>query len=171
MVDGEPFACAPKTGHDLIRDEQYAIAIAQRPHTLQIALGRDDDPVGAGDRFEQHRGDGLRTFVQDDFFQVIEVILAKLCLRNICIGAVEGRAVAVGIQKMDHPRHQVGLPVQPARVAGQGHCPGSGAVVGAVASQDLMFAGVGAGQLDGVFVGICSTQGEQEAVQARRCDL
>ena len=44
-------------------------------------------------------------------------------------------------------------------------------MVGAVAAQDLVLAGVGARQLDGVFVGVGAAQGEQEVVQVPGGDL
>ena len=76
---------------------------------------------------------------------------------------MEGGAVAVRVEEMDHAGHQIRLPGHPARVAGQRHGAGSGAVVGAVAGQDLVSAGVGTRQLDGVLIGIRAAQGEQES--------
>src|SRR5690606_1451634 len=58
---------------DLIRDEQYAPLIADLADPLQVALGRDDDPALALDRFDEHRGgvigdcsgDGIRVSVRN----------------------------------------------------------------------------------------------------------
>ena len=99
---------------------------------------------------------------------MVEVVLGELGLGDFRAGAVEGRAVAVGVEEVDHAGHQVRLPGQAARVAGERHGPGGGAVIGAVAGQDLVPAGVGAGQFDGVLVGIGAAQGEQELCSSRR---
>ena len=81
MVDGEPLAGAPEAAHHLVSDQQDAVAVAQLAHAWQIAFGRDDDAVGAGHALQQDGGDRLRSFVLDDLFQVVEVILGELGFR------------------------------------------------------------------------------------------
>jgi hypothetical protein len=90
VINREPFPRSPKPGHDLISDEQDPVVITQGPHALQVAFRRNNDPISAGHRFEKHCCDGLRAFILDDLLQVVEVILAKLRLGEIGIGAVEG---------------------------------------------------------------------------------
>jgi hypothetical protein len=78
---------------------------------------------------------------------------------------VEGGAVAVRVEEMHDTGHQVRLPDDAARVAGGSHRPGGRPVIGAVAGQDLVPAGVAARQLDGVLVGIRPAQREQDLGQ------
>jgi hypothetical protein len=46
----EPLAGAAEAGHHLVADHQDAVLVAQRAHALQVAVGRHEDAVGAGDR-------------------------------------------------------------------------------------------------------------------------
>ena len=69
--------------------------------------------VRAGDRFEQDRRNGFRTLVPDDLLEVVEVIPAEFFLGNIRVGAVEGGAIAVRVEEVDHARHQAPVPRLP----------------------------------------------------------
>ena len=47
VVDREPPAGAAEAGHHLVGDQQDAVAVADLAHALEVAVGRDEDPVGA----------------------------------------------------------------------------------------------------------------------------
>ena len=47
VLAGEPPAGAPEAGHHLVEDQQDAVAVADLPHRLQVAVGRWDDAVRA----------------------------------------------------------------------------------------------------------------------------
>src|SRR5579884_1542979 len=136
-----------------ISDQQDAVLPADPPHALEVAGGRDDDAIGAGDRLHDHRRHGLRVLVLED---LLEVWPAGADRTRI---GVSGRAaVGIGIEHPDHARDaRLGRPAP--RVAGQGDGAGRGPVVGAVAGDDLLPARVPAGQLDGVLVGLGAAVG------------
>ncbi|MOA48511.1 hypothetical protein D3C78_1712600 [compost metagenome] len=57
MFTGKQFACAAKTGGDLVGNQQDLVAIAQLPHALQIGWMIDPHPTGSLDyRLQDHRG-------------------------------------------------------------------------------------------------------------------
>src|SRR6185369_16896237 len=60
VVDGEPLPGPPEAGHDLVGDEQDAVPVADLAQALHVAVGRDEDPVGAHDGLDDDRGDRLR---------------------------------------------------------------------------------------------------------------
>ena len=63
-------AGAAEAGHHLVADQQDAVAVADLADRLQVAVGRDDDPVRAGDRLEDDGGDGVRALVHEDLLEV-----------------------------------------------------------------------------------------------------
>ena len=70
MVDGEPPSGASEAGHHLVRDQEDAVLVAGLADRLQIAVWGNDDPVRSRDRLENHRGDGVRSLVLQDLFEV-----------------------------------------------------------------------------------------------------
>ena len=68
MIDGEPFAGAAEAGHDFVGDHQDAVLVAELAHALHVAVGRNEDAVGADDRLKDERGDGVRAFELDGLF-------------------------------------------------------------------------------------------------------
>ena len=67
---GEPLAGAAEARHHLVGDHQDAVLVAERAHALQVAVGRNEDAVGAGHRLEDERRDRLRPFELDDLLEV-----------------------------------------------------------------------------------------------------
>src|SRR4030042_6860138 len=57
MIDGKPFAGTSETAHDLVGNHENLVFVAEGPHTGQVALRRNDNPVGTGDAFHQDCGD------------------------------------------------------------------------------------------------------------------
>ncbi len=49
VVDAEPLAGAAKTAHDLVGDQEDAVSVAYLSDARPIVVGRDDQPVAAGD--------------------------------------------------------------------------------------------------------------------------
>ena len=128
--------------------------VAKIAHALQVPLWRDDDSVRAGHRLQHHRRDRLRAFINNDLFQVVEIIQCELSFGNIPVLVMEGRAVAVGVQEMNHSGHEGGFPRQTARIASQRHRSSRRTVIRAISCQDLVFPRVGARQFNGVLIGL-----------------
>src|SRR5439155_488328 len=61
---------AAEAGHHLVADEHDPVPVADLTDRLQVAVGRDDDPIRPGDRLEDHGGDGVRALVLEDLLQV-----------------------------------------------------------------------------------------------------
>ena len=70
VVAGEPLAGAAEPGHHLVEDQQDPVPVAGLADRLQVAVGRDDDPVRADDRLEDDGGDRVRALVLEDLLQV-----------------------------------------------------------------------------------------------------
>ena len=72
VVDGEPAAGAAEARHDLVADHQDPVAVADLAHALDVAVGRDEDAVGADDGLEEDRGDRARALVPDHVLEALE---------------------------------------------------------------------------------------------------
>ena len=68
VIDGEPFARAAEAGHDFVGDHQDAVLVAELANALQVAIGRNQNAVGADHGLENEGGDGVRAFELNDFF-------------------------------------------------------------------------------------------------------
>ena len=127
----------------------------------QVRLRRDEHPVRADDGLEDDGRDLLGTLVLHHLGQVGEGADALLLVR----GRPERRAVRVRAHEVDDAGDRRLAPPAP-RLAGEGHGGGGGAVVAAVRRQHLRPARVGAGQADGVLVGLGAAVGEEDPVEA-----
>ena len=87
--------------------------VARLADRLEVAVGRDDDPVRADDRLEDHRGDGVRALVLEDLLEVRRARADRARIRM-----AGGAAVGVGVEH-PHDARQPGLGVPAARVAGE----------------------------------------------------
>jgi hypothetical protein len=161
VVDREPFARAAEPRHDLVGDEENPVAVAEGAHPLEVAVGRDQDAVGAGDRLEDERRDGCWALELDGLLQVGQ--------RRLRVVERAERAV-VRVEHVDHA-DQARLVRPSARVAGQADRPAGGAVVGAVARQDLLPPGHRPGDPDGVVVCRGAAQGEEDLADVTGEDL
>ena len=161
VVDREPVARPPEAGHDLVGDHEDVVLVAQGADALDVAVGRDQDPVRAHDRLEEDGRDRVRPLVHDHVLEALQALgdRPRLLL-----------APAVGV-RIAHHTHDAGL-VRPApRIAGEGHRAQRGAVVGAIAGEDLRPAGVVTGELDRVLDGLGTAEGEEDLVHIARQDL
>ena len=160
-VHGEPLAGAAEAAHDLIGDEHDAVLVADVAHALHVAVGRDEDAVGADDGLEDEAGDVLRPLVHDHFFELAQRHVDGLGIRLaplVEVGCTDDAADA-----------DLGAPA--AGIAG-GHDGGAdGAVVGAAAGEDLLATGVVTGDPDGVLVGLGATVGEEPDVEVAGREL
>src|SRR2546430_7298382 len=75
MVDGKPLTGPAKSGHDLVANHQDAVPVAQIPYTLQVAIGRDQDPVRPSYRLQDEAGNGTRPLELNRLFQVAQRLL------------------------------------------------------------------------------------------------
>ena len=113
------------------------------------------------DRLEEDRRDGVGALVADDVLEPLQALLDRPRLLL---------APAVGVRVADDP-DEPRLVGPAARVAGQGHRPEGRAVVGAVAGEDLVPAGVVAGELDRVLDRLGAAEREEDLVQVAGQDL
>ena len=165
VLAGKPATGAPEAGHHLVADEQHAVAVADLADRLQIAVGGHDDAVGAGDRLEDDGSHGVRPLVLENLLQMGAAGAYWARVR-----VTRGAAVCVRVEHAHDTGHaRFGVPAT--RVAGQRDGAGRGAVVGAVAGDDLLTARVPAGQLDRVLVGLGAIIGEERCFQVARRDL
>ena len=80
VVDGKPLSTAPKASHDLIRNEQDAVLVAELPHASQVAGRRHQNAVGAHHWLQDDGRDGARSLHHDRVGQVLEGPRGFLCL-------------------------------------------------------------------------------------------
>ena len=129
--DREPLAGAAEPGHHLVGDHQDAVLVAQRADALHVAVGRDQDAVGARHGLEDERRDRLRAFELDDLLEVAQRLLGRI---PPALDAV------IRVEHVDEPA--CGRLAPASRIAGRGDRAGRAAVVRAIAGQDLLPAGV-----------------------------
>ena len=162
MLEAERLAGPAEAGEDLVGDQQRALAVAGLAHHRPVLGRRDQDAVGAGHRLEDERGDGRRA-LPSSCIELAEVAGALAVAGRELLA--ERAPVAVAVEGVDHAGH-AGLERHPAPVAGQRHRAEGGAVVAAIAADDLAPAGDQAGQLDRVLVGLGAAQGEEHLGEA-----
>ena len=113
VVAREPLAGAAEARHHLVADQQDPVPVAGLADRLQVAVGRDDDPVRADDRLEDDGGDRVRALVLEDLLQV-----RRARADGARIGMAGGAAVGVRVEH-PHDARDAGLGVPAARVAGE----------------------------------------------------
>jgi hypothetical protein len=146
VLASEPLAGASEPRHDLVADQEDAVAVAHLSDRLQVALRRDDNPVRPDYRLEDDRGHLVGALVLE---QLLEMRAAAADRARV---GVTGRtAVRIRVEHADNTGDP-GLGVPAARVAGQRDRPRRRAVVGAIAGDDLVSPRVPARQLDRVLV-------------------
>ena len=156
MVHREPLPRSPEPAHDLVGDQHDPVAGAELSHAFEVAVGRDQDPVRAGDGLEDERRDRLRTLELDRLLERRE--RRRRGLRPT-------RRPAVRIQHVDDPGHRRVLVRPPTRIAGQVDRGVGGSVVRAVASQDLLPPRERLRDPDRVLVRLGAAQGEEGLLQ------
>ena len=87
--------------------------VADLADRLQVAVGRDDDPVRPGDRLEDHGGDGVRALVLEDLLEV-----RRAGADRARVGMAGRAAVGVRVEHA-HDAGEAGLGGPAARVAGE----------------------------------------------------
>ncbi len=55
----------------LVGHEQHAVPVADLAHTREVAVGRNEAAAGVLHRFEEHRGDRLRSFEEDALLDLV----------------------------------------------------------------------------------------------------
>ena len=166
VLDAEPLPRPAPGGHDLVRDEEDPVLIAELAQALHVALRRRDDPVGADDRLDDDGGNRLGVVVHELLFENGKRLLPALLL---VLGA-EGAAVRIRTEEVHHAGDaRLGGPA--ARISRQRDGPRRGAVVALPGRVDLVPAGEPARGLDGVLIRLRAAVGEQHVVQVSRCHL
>ena len=128
VLDREPAAGAAEAAHHLVADEQDAVAVADLAHALHVAVGRDQDAVGADHRLHDEGGDVGAALVADHVLDLGQGRRHRLGVLAPVLVEV-GRAHHAGDARLGRPAP---------RVAGERDGPRGAAVVGAVAHQDLV---------------------------------
>ena len=130
----EPLAGAAEAGHHLVEDQQDAVAVADLAHALEVAVGRHDDPFVPVTVSRM-----IAATVWAPSYSRISSRCGAPRADRARVG-VPGRA-AVGVRvEGAHDAGHAGLDGPAARVAGQRDGAVGGAVVGAVARDDLVAA-------------------------------
>jgi hypothetical protein len=156
-VGRERVAQAAEACHDLVEHEDDAVLGRDVAQALEVAVGVDDDAVGADHRLDEQRRDVLRALEGDDLFEVRQGPL-RLGGGIVC---EERAAVRVGREEAHHAGDA--RLVGPAPVlASQRACARGGAVERTVGHQHLVAAGQHAGHLEGVLVGLAAVGGEED---------
>jgi hypothetical protein len=127
------------------------------PCRLQI-----EEAVGAGHRLEDEAGNRLRPLEHDDVLEIGERVAHVLPA-----AAAQAAPRVLDVHHAGRPRLRRPAP----RVAGERDRGAGGAVVRAVARQDLVAAGELPRQLHGVLVGLGAAVGEEERVDVARREL
>ena len=70
-----------EAGDDFIEDQQYAVLVADLAQALQIALGRQHHPGGAGHRFDDHGGDRRGIMQRDQALEIIGKVVPHAARR------------------------------------------------------------------------------------------
>ncbi len=150
VLHGEVPAGPPHAGHDLVRDEQHVVFVADLPDSPEIPVLGDHGPgSGPNHRLGHEGGDRIRALVENGPLQVLGALQAA-AFRN----ETEGAAVAIGRADVRRVLNQ-GLIVAPAAgVAAQGQGSQGVAVIAAPPGDHLVFHGpapvhlILSGQLD-----------------------
>ncbi len=165
VIHREPLARAPQPGHDFVADEQDAVLVADLAQALQVAIGRDDDAVRAGDRFEEEGSHGVRAFAHQHLLDLIEALAGEYFVAVALV--IQRAAILVRVEDVDDAG-DAGLVGPAALVAGEGDGPRSCAVIRAIAGDDLLPPGELPRHFDRVLVGFGPAEGEEEFLEVAR---
>ena len=141
------------------------MAVADLANTRPVVIGWNDQAVRSDHALHDDGRDLIRALVLDDFFEVADALAAAgLSLQS------EGTSIAERVQEVYASWHGR-LHSQASVITGQGNGTVRRSMIGAVASQDLVPAGVEASDLDRIFVGFGSPQGKEGFLEISRRDL
>ena len=161
VIDGEPATSAPEAGHHLVSNEEDAVAVADLPHALQIAIRRNEETVGSHHGLHDERGDVRAALVADDVLQLAQADVQRF-----------GLAVPPPVEfGGSHDARDARLGGPAPWISGERQGPGGAAVVGAVAHQDLVPARHDPRYSDGVLDGFGAPVREEEGVDVPGSEL
>ena len=166
-VHGEPLAATAEASHDLVRDHDDAMCVAQCTYSRQVAVRRHQDAVRADDGLQHDRCDVVSALEHDDLGQVGERSLALL-FRGV---RPERGAVRVRAEELDDAGNDTRLRGPPTRVTGQTDRTPRRAVITAVHRQHLLATGVQARHAHRVLGRLGTAVGEEDLVQVPGCAL
>jgi hypothetical protein len=152
--------------------EQHAVAVADLAHPGEVPLGWGEAPAGVLHRFEEHRRDRLGALLQDGALDVVGA--AQRARRRM---RTQVTSVAVGVRHVEGAGHER-FERHPQRGdPGDGERPHRRAVVGDVAGDDLVAAGLAdglevlAGELPGRLDRLGAAGGEEHPVEVAGGEL
>src|SRR5205085_9113399 len=89
VVDCKPAARAAEAAHHFVADHLDPVAVTQLAHALEVAIGRDQDAVGAGYRLEEEAGDRLGPFQPDRLLELAQCRLRLVPAALDALGRVK----------------------------------------------------------------------------------
>ena len=153
MFGGEPFAGASEAGLHFVGDEENAVLAADALQQLEIAGRRNDEAAFAENGLGDHGGDGFGSHrTLESVFEVTResfrggAFFGPVGISKRNAVDVAGKGLEAGFIRM--------------RLAGQRHGEKRAAMEGVFETNDGGTLGVGAGNLDGVFDGLCARVNE-----------
>mmetsp|Transcript_12063 Transcript_12063/g.34871 ORF Transcript_12063/g.34871 Transcript_12063/m.34871 type:complete len:303 (+) Transcript_12063:561-1469(+) len=158
-------AGAPKADHDLVKDEENIILVAEGPDPLDVAWRVHEGAAGPNDGLQHDGGNGLGTLHENLLLEHGHCIG-----RDILMRAPHVKVERVRVEHFHVPGRSAlaePAPEVPCRREGR-----SGAsVVRAVLGENLLLAGEPPGHADGRLVGLSATRGEEKPVNVARAEL
>ncbi len=133
VIAAQKGAGPPGPGHHLVHDQQHAIVVADRPHALQIPLGRDQRPGRcAPDRFDDEPQHAVGPLGLDPRRKHVGVMPPRLG-----VGGVEPVQIGPWRGDLGHDAHQRLERLGQRRIAGGGQRAQRAAMIGRRARDDL----------------------------------
>ena len=161
MVYGEPLAGASKAGHNLVRNHQNAVLVADFAHALDVAVRRHKDSIRAGNRLQDKSRDRLWSFELDHFFDVSQSLLDRIPTPFDAM---------IWIENTDDARN-AGFGGPSSRIAGEGDTSSCSAMVRTVTRQDLVASREKACDFDGILIRFRTSIGKKKGIDVPGCDF
>ncbi len=166
VFDGPPLPCSTGAGLDLVGDEEDAVAIADAANLLEEVVGRDDVAAFALDGLEDDGGDlfGREDGFEETVFDVAGAVEGEGLLLG---GAAGGAAVGVGVADVGDAGDEGREAALLLRLgAGERECAHGAAMEAAKEADDVLAAGLVAGEFHGALDSLGAGVAEVEAVRA-----
>mmetsp|Transcript_57289 Transcript_57289/g.147343 ORF Transcript_57289/g.147343 Transcript_57289/m.147343 type:complete len:300 (+) Transcript_57289:503-1402(+) len=93
VLEAPELARAPEPDHDLVRNHEDAVPVADGSHPLHVALRRHMDTARANHRFQHDRRDGVRALAEDLLLEVAQSLGSALLVGGSELESVRVRGV------------------------------------------------------------------------------
>jgi len=160
-------ASAAKAGHDFIADQKNSVLVTQLSQTLKVARRGWEDAISASDRLDENRGNCVWAFEVELLAEGVQRLLADF-LGIASLAPAE--RIRIGAEEMFHGAVH-GLVWPATKIPSHTHTGLCGAVVGAVARENLLPARKQASSANGGLVGLSPGRREHELVDVSWTDV